>query len=41
MFRVISAFFNLLRVSVFIVFNQYNVKNTIRLAEDLTKSQNK
>ena len=30
-------FFNLLSVSVFIVFKQYNVKNTIRLAEDLTK----
>jgi len=37
MFRSISFFFNLLSVSVFIVFNQYNIKNTIRLVEDLTK----
>ena len=36
MFRGISVFFNLLSVSVF-VFYEYNAKNTIRLAEDLTK----
>jgi len=36
MFRGISVFFNLLSVSVF-VFYEYNAKNTIRLAEELTK----